>query len=269
MYLDYWRLKERPFESAPDPKFFYTSQSHEEALQRLVYCCHEYRGCMVLTGEYGCGKTLLSRVLIRELAKDMRSQFALVVNPRLAPKEFLGMVWFELGGSEEKGGLDKGVLLQQIRQMLENNAKANRQTTLIIDEAQAIESEEVLEEIRLLLNIQSENEMLLNIIFIGQPELKEKVLKLKPLAQRIQMWFHLPPLSEEETQKYIEHRLGIAGVTSPIFSPEAYKKIHGLTGGIPRLINNCCHMALWIGEKSNRTQVDAATVETAFQSLKG
>ncbi|MDO8527122.1 MAG: AAA family ATPase [Deltaproteobacteria bacterium] len=269
MYLDYWRLKERPFEVGPDARFFYSSPNHEEGLQRLLFCTHEARGSMVLTGEYGCGKSLLCRVLIRELARDARSQLALIINPRLQPKEFLESICFELGGSRERGSLDKVALLDQIVQILQNNAKADRETTLVIDEAQAIESQEVLEEIRLLMNIQSEDKLLLNIIFVGQPALKEKVLKLKQLSQRIQLWFHLPPLDEENTRKYIEHRLHVAGVDGEIFTPEACQKVFHLTGGIPRLINNLCNMALWIGEKGQLRTINPETVETASQTLKG
>ena len=267
MYLDYWGLKERPFEVAPDSRFFYPSENHEEAMQRLLFSCHEHRGSMVLTGEYGCGKTLLSRVLIRELARDVRCQLALIVNPKVGPKEFLEMILFELGGAREKG-LDKVAVLHQLKQLLDGNYKSGRETTVIIDEGQAIENEEVMEEIRLLMNLQSENELLANVIFIGQPELKEKVLKLKQLSQRIQFWYHLPPLSVAETEKYVRHRLKVAGMDTEIFSPEAVRQVFGLTGGIPRLINNLCNMALWIGEKKEVRQIDAATVDMASQTLK-
>lgn len=270
MYLTYWRLKEKPFEVAPDDKFFFASPHHDEALQRLLFSCQEHCGAIVLTGEYGCGKTLLSRVLIRELTRDIRCQIALVINPRLGPKEFLSTICFELGASKEKLlPADKVGLLDQMKQILAANCKAGRQTILIIDEAQAIENEEVLEEIRLLMNMQDENQLLLNIVFIGQPELKERILKLKQLAQRIQIWFHLTPLNQGETQKYIQHRLRIAGGGAEILTPEACQKVFSLTGGIPRLINNVCNMALWIGEKTGRKQINAKTVTMAWDTLKG
>lgn len=268
MYLDYWHLKGRPFESAPDTNFFYSSPNHEEALQRLLFCCQEYRGAMVLTGEHGCGKTLLSRMLIRELARDARSQLALIVNPKLSAKEFLQMICFELGGSQEKTSQDKVVLLDQIKQLLDANFKAGRTTTLVIDEAQAIENEEVLEELRLLMNIQPDDAILLNIIFLGQPELKEKILQIKQLSQRIQMWFHLPPFNAEETYKYIQHRLHVAG-DGKIFSPEACHKVFSLSGGIPRLINNICNMSLWIGERQKVEKISAEIVEMASQTVRG
>lgn len=269
MYLNHWRLKERPFETAPDAKFFFASQNHQEALQRLLFCCNEHRGSMVLTGEYGCGKTLLSRVLIGELARDVRCQLALIVNPRLNPREFLEMIWFELGGAREKEGLDKSMLLSRIEEILRNNAKAGRATTLIIDEAQAIENTEMLDEIRLLMNVQTENEILLNIIFIGQPEFKEKVEVLKQLSQRVQMWFHLSPMDAADTKVYIEHRLRTAGAAAEIFTAEACQEVFHLTEGIPRLINNVCNMALWFGEKKALARIDAETVETSFHTLKG
>lgn len=269
MYLDYWRLKERPFEIAPDAKFFYPSQNHEEALQRLLFCCREHRGSLVLTGEYGSGKTLLSRVLVREVARDVRCQLALVVNPRLSPREFLEMIWFELGGSKEKGPLDKILLLEELKQLLQNNAKAERETIVIIDEAQAIENGGVLEEIRLLMNIQTDSELLMNIIFIGQAEFKEKVLKEKQLSSRIQMWFHLTPMDAVDTQKYIQHRLKVAGLTNEIFTAEGYQKIFSLSGGTPRLINNLCNMCLWIGEKNRLSKIEAETVEMAHSAMDG
>ncbi|MBI4223606.1 MAG: AAA family ATPase [Deltaproteobacteria bacterium] len=239
-------------------------------MQRLLFSCHERRGAIVLTGEYGCGKTLLSRVLIRELAKDIRCQIALITNPRLGAKEFLATICFELGASKENLlPSDKVGLLDQMKQILESNLEAGRQTTLMIDEAQAIENEEVLEEVRLLMNMQSGNQLLLNVVFIGQPELKEKILKLQQLAQRVQMWFHLPPLDRDETQKYIRHRIHIAGIDSEIFTPEACQKVFALTGGTPRLISNVCNMALWIGEKAGLQQIDVKTVAEASDTLKG
>lgn len=268
MYLEHWRLKSRPFESAADTNFYYNSPDHEEALQRLLFCCQEYRGAMVLTGEQGCGKTLLSRVLVRELARDARSQIALIVNPRLSPKEFLQTICFELGLSQEKVAQEKAVLLDQIKLILDSNLKAGRVSTLIIDEAQAIENEEVLEEIRLLMNIQLDETVLMNMVFLGQPELKEKILKLKQLSQRIQMWFHIPPLNAEETFKFIQHRLHIAG-DGKIFSPEACHKIFSLSGGIPRVINNICNMSLWIGARNKATQVNPEIVEMAYHTVKG
>lgn len=269
MYLDYWHLKEKPFEITPDVRFFYASKNHEEALQRLLFSCEEHRGAMVLTGDCGCGKTLLSRVLISDLAKNVRCQLALIVNPKVSAKEFLALICFELGGLKEKNMRDKVFLMDQLKQLLESNAKAKRKTTLIIDEAQAIESEEVLEEVRLLMNFQTESEILLNIIFIGQPEFKEKILSLKQLSQRIQMWFHLTCLDVTDINQYIQHRLKVAGVDSDIFHASAHQKIYDLTGGVPRFINNICNMALWIGEKECVQKIDAELVETAFRTLKG
>lgn len=270
MYLSYWRLKEKPFEIAPDPKFFYLSKNHEEALQRLLFCSKEHRGSFALTGEYGSGKTLLSRVLISELAKDIRCQLALVVNPRLNPREFLEMIWYELGGSKEKGVPDKIHILEELKQILNNNAKASRETIVIIDEAQAIENEEVLDEIRLLMNIQNENELLMNVIFVGQPEFKEKVSKIKQLQSRIQMWFHLTPMDADDTQKYIQHRLQVAGLThAEIFTPDAHQKIFSLAGGVPRNINNLCNMCLWIGERTQLNKITGETVEMAWQAMNG
>jgi len=155
MYLDYWRLRDKPFEVTPDTRFYCASPGHEEALTRLLFVCQERSGSMVLTGDYGCGKTLLGRVLLRELARDARTQLALILNPHLSALEFLQTILFELSGPKEgpREGTSKVTLLNSIHQILIHNTQSDRDTILIVDEAQSITDDEVMEEIRMLTNL--------------------------------------------------------------------------------------------------------------------
>lgn len=267
MYCDHWQLKELPFQNVADPRFFYHSLQHEEALSRFLWAVKERQGVFVLSGEYGCGKTLISRVVVRELAEHGSSQLALIVNPRLSAPEFLKMALYELGGRVEVEL--KVDILRELKQIMDSNSKANRGTALVVDDAQAIEDDAIFEEIRLLLNFQQDNALLLNLVLMGQPEVKERISRFKQLSQRVNLWFHLAPLSADDTPKYIAHRLNVAGRLGEIFTPEAMKSVYGITGGIPRLINNVCNMALMIGWNAKADVISETIVNEAARGING
>lgn len=243
MYCDYWQLKEKPFELTPDPRYVYYSAKHEEALMRLIYTVKEAKGAMLLTGLYGCGKTVLSRVFINELV-GTKYEVALITNPRLTAKELLTEIIYQLGGGVLEGKT-KGDLLRTFNEIIYNNLNLNKETVIVLDEAQAIEDLETFEELRLLLNFQQNDRFLLSLILIGQSELRRRLKDLPQLKQRLMIEYHLEPLSEEDTIKYIDHRLKIAGAEKKIFENGAKKLIFRHSNGIPRVINGIADMALF------------------------
>ncbi|MFQ3675103.1 MAG: AAA family ATPase [Endomicrobiia bacterium] len=265
MYETFWGLKEKPFENTPDPKFFYNSQQHEEALARMLYVIREGKGAGLLTGVYGCGKTLLSRSIFKELEQDIY-KIALITNPRLDDVEMLRMVTHSLGSGTEIPTRKADVLIK-LENILKNNLSDGRKTVIIIDEAHVIEQREIFEEIRLLLNFQLEDKFLLTILLLGQPELKDKVEEIKQLNQRIVMKYHLTQLNREEVENYIFHRLSVAGLKEKIFSSEVIDIIFERSGGIPRRINQICDTILLAAYGQSTKVVTKELVKETVQSF--
>lgn len=264
MYREHWGLKELPFENVPDPRYFYPSPEHQEALMRLFYAVNNRKGAAMLTGEIGCGKTILSRTLVQDLSAD-RYEVGLVANPSLPPLDFLREILYQLG--VESGSMSKIDLLHALNDAVVRNLNAGKDTVILIDEAQAIDDEATLEELRLLLNFQLNERFLLTLILIGQPELREKVGRIRQLDQRIAIKYHLGPLSLEETRKYILYRLEKAGLRREIVFPEAFTLIHRLTHGIPRDINNLCDMSLLLGFSGGARKIDPPLVQKAAAAV--
>ncbi len=264
MYEEYWGLKEKPFENTPDPHFLYQSPQHEEGLSRLLYVVQQRKGAGMLTGVFGCGKTLLSWALLNELDRD-RYRLALITDPQVSPIELLRSIAHALGAGEIP--LQKTDLLIIIKSILTNNMKDGKDSVVIIDEAHVIDDKDVFEQIRLLLNLQLQTRFLLTILLLGQPELRNKIDANKQLAQRIAMGYHLDPLSEEETSSYISHRLNIAKAQKPIFTDEAVKLIFQDSGGIPRRINQICDMGLFTGYAKKVEAVDEKIIQEAMDGL--
>ncbi|HOK07083.1 MAG TPA: AAA family ATPase [Syntrophales bacterium] len=256
MYLEYWSLTRYPFENVPDPDFMYYSPEHEEALARLMYAVDRMKGAALLTGEVGSGKTTLSRVFIRHLPEE-RFDVGLITNPSLTVVDFLREVAYQLGLETES--VSKAELLAMINKRLLQNVKEDKNTLLIVDEAQLI-TRETFEEIRLLLNFQLNDRFLMTFFLLGQPELNDTIRAYPQLDQRIAIRYHLNPLSREETVKYILFRLGKCGVTRTIFTEEALKEIYEYSGGIPRKINNVCDLALLVGFSLRAEVVDGPIV---------
>lgn len=255
MYKEYWGFTEKPFENTPDPKFLYRSIQHEEALSRLFYAIRDRKTAAMLTGEYGSGKTLLSRVLLEELAKE-RYKVALIFNPKLNPIELLQEIAFQL--SEEEVTINtKRELLSLLEHTLNNNHSKFKDTVVVIDEAQSIEDYQIFEELRLLLNFQLNNSMLLTLVLMGQPELIRKISSLPQFDQRIAIRYHLRNLNEQETRAYILHRLSISAIDKArvYFTEETLGLIYRASAGIPRMINNICDMCLLIGSSSKISQI--------------
>ena len=266
MYEEYWGLKEKPFQNTPDPRFFYYSKEHEEALSRLTYAVKEDLGAAMLAGVFGCGKTLIGQALVEELGEGYKIAF--ITNPYLDHIELLREIVYQMG---VKNNLpkEKTDLMHLLNDILCNNMNDGKKTVAIIDEAHIIEDMMVLEELRLLLNLQLRDRFLLTLILLGQPELEEKIANNKQLSQRIAITYRLDRLTEEETGNYVVHRLKVAGRTEPIFSPEAMKSVFTTTGGIPRRINHLCKMSLLIGFGRQVNKVDEAIIHEAANDLVG
>ncbi len=259
MYLSFFGLSEKPFAITPDPRYLYLSERHAEALAHLLYGINESGGFIQLTGEVGTGKTTVVRTLLSRVPHH--ADVAVILNPRVTPVEFLLTICEELGLGVDEADRDsvKEMVDALNRRLLSAHAEGRR-VIVIVDEAQNL-SAEVLEQVRLLTNLETPTQKLLQIILIGQPELRELLDRtdLRQLAQRITGRYHLKPLSREETQQYVRHRLRVAGAAGEIFTPAALREVHRLSAGIPRVINVCCDRAL-LGAYTQETAQDHAGV---------
>ncbi len=261
MYKNFYGLKRNPFEISPDPYFFYPTARHNEALANLYYGIRRQKGFVVLTGEVGTGKTLLLRCLLDLLNKNQVA-FAYVFNPRLSAIEFLHYVVGDLGLQAPSQG--KGDLLLELNRFLINRYRQGLTTVLVVDEAQQL-SHDVLEEIRLLTNLETSQRKLLQILLVGQPELDQTLdsPSLRQLKQRIALRCTLEPLTETDARSYIGRRLQLAsmGGKKEPFSEAAIKAVYRHSKGIPRLINTLCENALISGYARQMKVIDAATVD--------
>lgn len=258
MYTAYWGLTEKPFENTPDPKFLYYSQQHEEAMARMLYVVREHKSAALLTGEYGCGKTLLSRVLKSEIQQENIYQAVFVLDPRLTGIEFLQEIAYQLGGGPMPQ--TKIEIFHKLNTLLCDNHKAGKHTVLVIDEAQSIKNLDIFEELRLLLNFQLDDAFLLTIILLGSSELKYMVASMPQLVQRMAVRYHINGLNEWETKEYIIHRLKIAGASRQLFAEDTYHEIYLCSYGVPRRINTLCDLALLVGYSNSITMIDKQTI---------
>jgi general secretion pathway protein A len=275
VYLEFYGLREKPFNPTPDPRFLYLSTGHREALAQLQYGVRERRGFLVLTGEVGTGKTTLLRTLLEHLDEDTACAF--VFNSTLRFDEIIEYVLEDFG--IEGSRTSHAQRLFALNRFLTDRARHGRNTVLIIDEAQNLDVES-LEGVRLLSNFETPTEKLLQILLVGQPELKKKLDLpiLRQLKQRITLRCRIHPLSEEETANYIQHRLKTA--VSPfragkpgagrdaIFSPKAIARICEYSGGVPRVVNTVCDHCLLIGYADQNRKIDVSTVEEAIDYLE-
>src|SRR3989338_3035274 len=269
MYNDYWGFKEKPFENTPDPRFFYCSAKHEEALMRLLYAVQERKSSAMLSGECGSGKTLLSRIILNRLMKMNKEEYkvALVVNPAIPLLELLGEIVYQLGGenpSEER----KIDILRRLNEILYSVSRDGKHTVIIVDEAQTISDDSVFDELRLLSNFQVNERFLLTLLLLGQPELREKIEAMRQFKQRLALRYHLTTLTEVETKAYIGHRCLVAGKESPPFSDGAYKLIYEYSQGLPREINNICDLSLVIGMGERVNLVEERIVSEVIKDFQ-
>jgi general secretion pathway protein A len=268
MYAAYFGLTERPFSLAPDPRYLYLSDAHREALAHLLYGLGEGGSFVQLTGEVGTGKTTVCRALLEQLPPEV--DVAMIFNPRLTSVELLSAVCDELRVSYPAGTTSTKVLVDALSQALLDAHARGRRTVLIIDEAQNL-SARVLEEIRLLTNLETTKEKLLQVILIGQPELAELLGRrnLRQLAQRVTARYHLRSFTEDESQKYVMHRMEIAGQRQPIFTKQAVRAAYRLSRGTPRLLNTICDRALLGAYATGQTKVKEAVVRRAAREVLG
>jgi len=267
MYNDYWGFKEKPFENTPDPRFFYCSAKHEEALMRLLYAVQERKSSAMLSGECGSGKTLLSRIILNRLMNKEEYKVALVVNPAIPLLELLGEIVYQLGG-ENPAGERKIDILRRLNEILYSVSQDGKHTVIIIDEAQTISEDSVFDELRLLLNFQVNERFLLTLLLLGQPELREKIEATRQFKQRLALRYHLTTLTEVETKAYIGHRCLVAGKESPPFSDGAYKLIYEYSQGLPREINNICDLSLVIGMGERVNLVEERIVSEVIKDFQ-
>ncbi len=267
MYQSFYGLSEMPFNITPDPKFLYLSPTHQEALQHLKFGVQERKGFIVLIGEVGCGKTTLCRRFLNEL-DAARYDTALILNPRVTETQMLKAILTELG--ESKLGRSQNDLVAQMNRVLLERIALGRDIVLIIDEAQNL-SFGVLEQIRLLSNLETDQQKLLQIVLMGQPELKAVLAReeLRQLRQRILIHYELHPLSLSDVAHYVQHRLTLAGsMGRPAFSRWALRGVHRYSKGIPRIINNLCDKSMLAAYIRDSDQVTYWDVRRAHRDMR-
>src|SRR6185369_13770610 len=267
MYCTYYGFREKPFNITPNPRFLYLSKNHKEAFAHLLYGIENHSGFIELTGEVGTGKTTVLRTILEQL-DDENHHTALILNPCLSSIELLRNINREFAIPHE--GLENGALLEELNRFLMAENRAGRTVVLVIDEAQNL-APQVLEQIRLISNLETESDKLIQIVLAGQPELKKLLnrTELRQLAQRITVRFHLMPMDFEDSCGYVRHRLEIAGGGGWISFPEpSLKKIYRFSKGSPRLINIACDRALLVGYGENTQLIDRTVVTKALKELR-
>lgn len=266
MYYDFYGFREPPFNLTPDPRFLFFSEKHREAFNHLLFGLRERKGFIQITGEIGAGKTTICRALLHQLDRD-EYRTALVLNPRMNNTQLLRTILREFHLLAD--GNDRVLLLERLNNFLLREFEANRDVVLIVDDAQAL-TLGALEQIRLLSNLETDERKLLQIILIGQPELREKLTELEQLRQRITVRYHLRPLKLNETAYYIQHRLSVAGSPKPpLFSRWAVRTVQNYSRGVPRLINAVCDKALLCGYVNQTHDLRARHVRRAIRELEG
>jgi len=243
---------------------FYRSPQHEEALRRLLYVIEHRKGVAMLTGEVGCGKTTVTKALADHLNRD-RVRLQMISNPALAPEDLIKAILLKLGGSAANGS--KTLMLDELQRILTDNAAAGCSTVLAIDEAHVIGNRATLDELRMLLNIQTDDAFLVTLILLGQPPLLRSIAELQPLKERIAVKFNLGPLDAANTMRYLLFRLKSSGACRGIFTREAAQLIFDFSGGIPLRINNLCDRALLMGVMHNARLVDSRIVREAIEDI--
>lgn len=267
MYLEFYSLKEYPFNITPDPRFLYFSRHHKEAYDHLMYGIKRRKGFIELTGEVGSGKTTLCRAVLANLDRDVET--ALILNPSLTETQLIRAMLNDFG-LEPKGN-DRLSYIETLNEFLLRKNRDGTNVALLIDEAQDL-SPQVMEQVRLLSNLETDQHKLIQMVLCGQPELKERLARpeLRQLRQRITVRYHIPPLTIEETMMYIRHRLWVAGSDgSIVFDSAAVKEVYRYSKGGPRLINAVGDNAMLAGYVAGTKRIDARCVRKAIEQLEG
>ncbi len=268
MYTSFFGLNEEPFSITPNPRYLYMSERHTEALAHLIYGIKDSGGFVQLTGEVGTGKTTLIRSLLQRLPEN--ADVALILNPQLSATEFLASILEELHVPQPENPDSLKALTDALNTFLLENHSKGRRTILIVDEAQNF-AIDVLEQIRLLTNLETAKQKLLQITLIGQPELRTLLARndLRQLAQRITGRYHLQPLSQADSEEYVRHRLRVAGTTNNIFPTNSCRELYRLSGGVPRIINVISDRAMLGAYTQDQQQVSVAMVRQAAGEVYG
>jgi len=267
MYESYWKLKQKPFESCADSRFYYPGESHQAALLKLRYAIENRRGGAMLSGPSGTGKTLLVNMLGETLGEKFSPLLHLVF-PQMSTPELLAYLADEMDGSSDVAG-ELGVpgSIRRIERFLTKNAKADRHAVVVVDEAHLIEDAQTLEALRLLLNFEPAGRPALTLLLSGQTGLLPTLDRMPQLEERLGVKCLIRPLTRQETADYVAHRLQVAGATHTIFEPDALPVLHELTHGIARRINRLCDLALLIGFAEEQKTITAAHLESVSQEL--
>jgi general secretion pathway protein A len=268
MYDAFYGFQEPPFNITPDPRFLFFSDRHREAFNHILFGIRERKGFIQLTGEVGAGKTTVCRAILEELGPNVRT--ALILNPCLTRTQLLRAVLAEFG-LKTPGKADRVTCLGILNQFLLDQVAAGNDVVLLIDEAQDLDAD-LLEQVRLLSNMETDQRKLLQIVLIGQPELRDLLDQrhLRQLRQRITIRYHLAPLSRDETEYYIQHRLHVAGGNGrPSFTRWAIRAVHRYAGGVPRLINAVCDKTLLCGYVAGTDELQVRHVRRAIRELEG
>ncbi len=268
MYSEYFGLDEMPFSIAPDPRYLYMSEQHREALAHLIYGINSDGGFVLLTGEVGAGKTTVCRCLLEQIPEKVKVAF--IINPKLTVKELLATICDEFGIQYPEDNASIKAFVDLINAYLLDIHSKGFSAVLIIDEAQNL-STDILEQLRLLTNLETNQRKLLQIILLGQPELKNKLSKpeLRQLAQRITARYHLGPLSKKDLGAYVAHRLSVAGIQTRLFPQSTIVKLFKLSGGVPRLINLLCDRAMLGAFVQGQAQVNKPVLLKAAREVFG
>ena len=267
MYLEHYGLTEPPFNINPNPRLLFFSPKHREAFNHLLFGIRERKGFVQLTGEVGAGKTTVCRAMLDQLGP--RFATALIINPVLSPDQLMKAIAMEFGLPVK--GLDRLEVVAAINEFLLQQAGLDRDCVLVIDEAQDL-TNELLEQVRLLSNLETDDRKLLQIVLMGQPELRDRLNHhdLRQLRQRISVRYHLRPLKRSELAAYIQHRLSTCGANgAPWFTTAALWRIYRYSHGIPRLVNTVCDKSLLAGYVQQRDRIDFRMIGRAIRELEG
>ncbi len=265
-YLDFYKLNEEPFSSAPDIKFYYNSAQHSKALVRLMYAVDSMKGLALLIGDIGTGKTTLARRMLDSLPEEeYESALLVIIHSGITADWLLRKIAMQLGIAEPSE--NKIALLSQLYERLNELYEQHKKAVVLIDEAQMLRTKEMMEEFRGLLNLEAPDRKLITFVFFGLPEIEENLLLDSPLAQRVALKYRLESFNYESTEAYVKHRLGLAGSKDEIFAPEAVEKIHAYSKGIPRMINIISSNALFEGFLVKAKIIEGKIIDSVVADL--